>query len=48
MGKEYHSTRHNVGMLALDYIVNKHNLSYKAKVKFIIVKNLYSNHMQAR
>lgn len=33
-GKEYESTRHNVGFLALDYYSQKHDLSFQTKAKF--------------
>lgn len=32
MGKEYAKTRHNVGVMCLDYIARKHNISFKEKV----------------
>ena len=31
---KYSNTRHNIGFLALDYFVNKLNLSYKTSTKF--------------
>ena len=34
MGSEYAKTRHNVGNIALDFIVKKHNLKYSTKLSY--------------
>ena len=34
MGQEYARTRHNVGMLCLDYLLKRHGCSYKLKATY--------------
>ena len=34
MGNQYHNTRHNVGFMCIDYLVNRGNLRYREKASF--------------